>query len=289
MGIKQILLILVLFFLGFLALYTWNSRTDTLDNTSTNIGLEITGGALKSTEYIVSGVKSFWFNYIDLVDAREENEILKIKVAQLENALHKQNANLGELERIRNILSLDPPEDWDRVVAKVIATKLGAFSVLESVMLSKGYLQGVSVGRPLMTSQHLLGRIYQASPTSSIALLIDDLGSSVAVISGNSREQGILRGTGSSRPLELHYVGQNSDIALGEILYTSGLDSAFPKGIPVAKITSIPSGHTDVFQTYTAEPLADFNSLEEVIILIPPPNWNSQNASPVLVPSKPAQ
>ncbi len=282
MGIKRILFTLVLFFLGFLALYTWNSRTDALDDTSTNIGLEITGGIIKSTDYIVSGVKSLWFNYIDLTNVREENEALKNRISELENALNTNIAEKDELRRLRSLHALKAPEQWQTVTAKVVATKLGAFSALESILINKGYLSGVSVGRPIMTDQHLLGRIYQASPTSSIGLLIDDLGSRVAVISGTTRVQGILRGMGSSKPLELHFVGQNSKLIIGEILYTSGLDSAFPKNIPVARITSVPSGHADVFQIYKAEPLANFSTLEEIIVLLPPSNWVEKNSSPVL-------
>ncbi len=282
MSIKHILGFAILFFVGFFSLYTWNSRTGTLDDASTTIGLEITGGVLKSADGITSGVRSLWFNYVDLVNTRRENLELKSYIAELEAQVDAQKNTEEELKRLQTIFSLEAPDAWGKVPARVIATRLGIFSVLESVLLNKGYLSGVSVGRPIMTSRYLLGRVYQASPTSSIALMIEDLGSRVAVISGTTRLQGILSGAGSNKPLELRFINQTTYLEIGEILYTSGLDGAFPRGIPVAEIIGLQSESSEVFQVYYARPLANFASLEEVIVLTPPLGWEKRMAGPVL-------
>ncbi len=282
MSIKHILGFIILFFAGFFALYTWNSRTGTLDEASTTVGLEITGGVLKSVDSLVSGVQSLWYNYIDLVDTRQENLELKAYIADLEAEVDAQKPSLEELKRLQTIYSLKPQDAWGKVPARVLATRLGIFSVLETVLLDKGYLSGVLVGRPIMTNRYLLGRVYQASPTTSIALMIEDLGSRVAVISGETRLQGILSGAGSNKPLELRFINQTTYLEIGEILYTSGLNGSFPRGIPVAEIISMQSESSEVFQVYYAKPLANFASLEEVVVLTPPLGWEQRMAEPVL-------
>ncbi len=285
MSIKYILGFIILFFAGFFSLYTWNSRTGTLDDASTTVGLEITGGVLKSVDGMVSGVQSLWFNYIDLIDTRQENLELKAYIADLEAQVDAQKPYNEELKRLQAIYSLEPEDAWGKVLARVLATRLGIFSVLESVLLNKGYLSGVAVGRPVMTNRYLLGRVYQAGPSTSIVLMIEDLGSRVAVISGTTRLQGILSGAGSNKPLELRFINQTTYLEIGEILYTSGLDGAFPRGIPVAEIIGMQSESSEVFQVYYAKPLANFASLEEVIVLTPPIGWEKKMAGPVLTRS----
>ena len=57
----------------------------------------------------------------------------------------------------------------------------------------------------------------------------------------------------------------------GELLVTSGVDSCFPKGIPVARVTAISTGGASrsgaSVLEIQAEPLVDFHRLEEVFLL----------------------
>ncbi len=249
---------------------------------TSHTGLEVTGGILETADGITSQMQSFWFNYVDNIDAREEAELLKAKLAEKEREIDSFAEEKAELKRLRAILSVTVPESWDRVVTRVIATKLGAFSVLETVLLDKGYLSGAVIGRPLMTDRFIAGRIYKAGPSTSLALLLEDYGCKIAVIGGDSRQNGILNGAGEHNPLEIHFINQDSTLKAGEILYTSGFDNAFPKGIPVARVLETQPLLAGAFQVYYAEPLADFSNLEELTILIPPVDRTIMNSSPVL-------
>ena len=98
-------------------------------------------------------------------------------------------------------------------------------------------------------------------------LLLVDPGSRIAVISQESRIQGILVGGGPDKPLEMRFVSHNDVIRAGEILVTSGLDDAFPKGIPVARVLSATPSDLSSFQTIQAAPLATLSELEEVLLI----------------------
>lgn len=282
MSIKRILLFIILVFLAFLALYTWNSRTHSLDEVTNHTGLEITGGILKSSDGVLSAVHSLWKNYISLVDVRQENEELKKQITEMQRQINTFAETKAELKRLYTFFAMDAPPEWERTVTRVLSGKLGAFSSLETIIVDKGYLSGAVQGRPLMTDKFLVGRIYQAGPTTSMALLIEDLGSRVAVIAGKTRLQGILSGAGKNKLLEVRFIGQDVQLFPGEILYTSGLDNAFPKGIAIAKVSSIPPILSTSFQVYYAEPLADFTKLEELVLLIPPLGFERGESSPVL-------
>ena len=109
----------------------------------------------------------------------------------------------------------------------------------------------------------------RASPHTATVLLITDLNSRVAVLSQNGRVPGILSGTGDEM-LEVDYVPPNVRIQPGEIFITSGQDGIFPKGIPCARVVEARQSDTSPFQLITAEPLADLDNQEEVLLLQAP-------------------
>ncbi len=282
---KKILFILLLF-LCFLGLYTYNVRTNSLDDVATNTGLELSGGIFKTVDSFTSSVRSSWFKYIDNTNAREENDLLKEELAQLKRDLDKANEERAELLRLRKFFALEVPEDWTALATRVIAGKLGAYASLESIVIDKGYLSGAKVGSPLMTEQYLVGRVLKASPTKAMVLLINDFGSKVAVVSEQTRLHGVLSGSGHGQPLEVHFINQDSSLLEGETLYTSGLDDAFPKGIPVAKVVGSQSLALESFKIYYAESLANFSRLEELLVLTPPAGWIAIEKSEVYTPKE---
>ena len=169
---------------------------------------------------------------------REENDELKKQVEQLRHKLLMASEERAELVRLRRLLTLTPPEGWQTLGARVLAGRMGANSALASVLIGRGYMTGAIPGTPVMTPQGVAGRVLRAGPSSATVLLLIDPGSRIAVISQESRIQGVLVGGGPDKPLEMRFVSHNDVIRAGEILVTSGLDDAFPKGIPVARVLS---------------------------------------------------
>ena len=87
------------------------------------------------------------------------------------------------------------------------------------------------------------------------------------MISQESRIQGVLVGGGPDKPLEMRFVSHNDVIRAGEILVTSGLDDAFPKGIPVARVLSATPSDRSPFQSIQAAPLVMLSDLEELLLI----------------------
>ena len=267
MSPKHILLIPALALLMYLGMYSWNQRTHILYNFAANTGLEASGVVLKSVRMVQDTVMGAWNRYLDLVDVREENDELKKQVEQLRHKLLMASEERAELIRLRRLLTLTPPEGWQTLGARVLAGRMGANSALASVLIGRGYMTGAIPGTPVMTPQGVAGRVLRAGPSSATVLLLVDPGSRIAVISQESRIQGILVGGGPDKPLEMRFVSHNDVIRAGEILVTSGLDDAFPKGIPVARVLSATPSDLSSFQTIQAVPLATLSELEEVLLI----------------------
>ena len=212
-------------------------------------------------------ISDFWERYIYLMGVREENEALKERLDSMSLELARYKEEASEVKRLRAMLSLPAPQPWDVAGARVVARRMGPHAPLDTILVDQGFEAGFGENSPVVTHQGVVGRVLRTGPHSATVLLIKDRNSSLAVISQASRITGMLKGQGVDKPLQLMYVPHNVPIRRGEVLVTSGLGGIFPKGMPVARITSVESVGTSLFQTIEAESLVDAQRLEEVMLL----------------------
>ncbi len=268
---RRIIILVICTLLLFLGVYTWNQRTGGWDQLCSDIGLEFTGSIVRGYNGAKRSFEDVIVNYRELRETQARNRQLQHKLLVLQKQLDDAREGLAELERLRKLMQLTYPPSWPAVASRVLAWRLGPNAALNTIMLSNGYLNGAATGTPVVSWEGVVGRILKAGPTASVALLLTDAGSRVSVITSEGRVQGILAGSGAGVPLELRFVRQNSVVRVGETLLTSGLDSLFPKGIPVARVTAISTGAGSrsgaSVLDIQAEPLVDFDLLEEVFLL----------------------
>lgn len=267
MSPKRLLLIPAIALLLYLGMYSWNQRTHTLDEAVANTGLEATGIVLKSVSLIRDIFLDAWNRYTELVAVREENDRLKKQLTEAKLSLILAAEERAELIRLRRLLTFSPPEGWQLLGARVLAGRMGSNAALSSVIIGRGYLTGATPGTPAMTPAGVVGRVLRAGPSTATVLLLVDPGSRIAVISQENRVQGILVGSGPFKPLEVRFVSHNTAVAPGELLVTSGLDEAYPKGLPVARVVSATPSDLSPFQAVQAAPLADLFHLEELLLV----------------------
>lgn len=267
MGLRRFIIAAGIMLILFLGMYSWNQSSHVLDDFATSVGLEVGGAALRPVRAIEDSITGIWSHYFDLVGVREENEQLKIQIEKLEKQLAENSESLAELSRLRALINLPKDTNWRHLGARVLAGRIGPNAVRDSIMIGRGYANGAKPGTPIVTNKGLVGRVLKASAHTSTAILLSDPSSRVAVYTQNSRARGILRGQGLGKSLEMDYVTRDSVIATDDILVTSGLDGLYPKGIPVAQVTTVaPSDYTE-FLAINAKPLVNLFHLEEVILL----------------------
>ena len=203
-----------------------------------------------------------------LVGVAEENTRLRDELRRAQTQATLAVEDREELERLRALLHLEALYDRPAFAARVIAKRFGPQAVLKTFTVNKGYLDGAIVGTPVVTQSGVVGRVLRTAPHASTILMVTDPGFRLAVISQQSRTPGILTGsTGPNRRLEVAYVAQNAEIAVGETLITAGVDGSFPKGIPVGVVTQVTPGNEILFQQVHAQPAVNLEILEEVLLL----------------------
>lgn len=218
-------------------------------------------------KWVSEQVGSFWTRYLYFVGIREQYDRLRRKLEAAEGELAGLRENAAEVTRLRRLLSIAPPEGWTRQGTRIISHRLGPNAALETFLIDKGSASGVSTNTPVVSPEGVVGRVLRFSPSAATVLLITDPNSRIPVLSQKNRTQGILKGQGPKHELILDYVPQGEVVETGEILVTSGLEEIFPKGLPVARVTSIGRSGSSLFQVIHAVPLFAPQKLEEVALL----------------------
>ena len=192
-----------------------------------------------------------------LSELREQNEFLRSRNVELEEAVQ-------DTERLQELLDLRSAYDLQAKGARIISGSSDSWS--RSVTIDKGEDSGVTVNMPVTSSAGVVGQIIDAGPTSSTVRLLTDENSSVAAMIQSSRAHGMLNGSVSGE-LRLELVSTELEVAVGDVVITSGLGGVFPKGLPLGMVTSVEKADGSQYYTIVVEPFAHTNNLEEVLVV----------------------
>jgi rod shape-determining protein MreC len=228
--------------------------------------LWVTAPVQKSFVWMIDGAASLWEDYIYLVGLREENQVLKAKLEQLERELARlgevraENIRLKELVHMRERLG-----ETGMVAARVVSVATSPVS--RTIRVDVGSDDGVSVGDAVVAGAGLVGRVSGTVGGYSEVLLMVDSRSAVAVIDQRSRARGIVRGRGEDEVCSVDHLVRTADVQVGDVMVTSEVGGAFPPGLQVGSIVIATSPNVGVFREAELEPVVEFESLEEVMIV----------------------
>ncbi len=204
-----------------------------------------------------------WRNYRGLFAAHEQNRDLHIQLTSAQAEIQKLSEQAAESRRLRELLEFKNQLPFQTVAAEVIATSPGDAS--QAIFIDKGEDAGIASDAAVITPTGIVGKTIAVFPRSAQVLLITDTSSGVAAALGESRVQGIVKGTGSNS-FELQYIMKEIPVAPGEPILTSGLDRIYPKGLLVGHAAQIADGST--YKSIKSRPAAALDRLETVIVVV---------------------
>lgn len=217
----------------------------------------------------VAGLRQAWQGYVDLRGVREQNGRLSGRVAELELQLQAQRTLAQETLRLRALLELEGRAPAGAVAAEVV--ERGGLPWFRTLILDKGKRHGVALDAPVISPSGVIGRVIEVAPGACKVQVLSDHQSGVGVLVERSRVPAVVsgqigRGEQGSPELRVDFVPARSDVRVGDLLVTSGLDGIFPKGLLVGQISQVQSG-TGLFQEVLASAAADFVTVESVLVL----------------------
>ena len=169
----------------------------------------------------------------------EKIELLEqenFKLEAINNSLEKLSIDLNKINSLRSSISLDLDDELFLISKKNF---LSSNEYQPLLVLDVDHDKNLKINNAVLSEEGLAGRVTNLGILSAEVMLVQDVRSSVPIISSESSLHASLKGMGLGRRGELNFIKKTASFREGEKLYTSGLGDVFPQGLLVGEIVSI--------------------------------------------------
>ena len=187
---------------------------------------------------------------------REEN----MRLQALSNQLHAQAKELKELHFLQRLQAHGIEAS---TTAQIISNSKDPLA--DKLIINRGSHHNLQVGDAVIDQNGLIGQITQVQPFSSELTLLTHSQMVIPVMVARTGVRSLLYGNGNE--VSLRYFPVDADLQKDDVLVTSGLDSVYPVGVPVAKVTAVQRASGTPYYRTTVLPLAAVNSSKYVLVL----------------------
>lgn len=207
--------------------------------------------------------------HAELERLREENTLLSGQMQQFVSLRR-------EVDSLREILH-GPAAD---IPAVLLARRIGHPPNTQGNLftIGRGLADDIEPGNPVIDAHGVVGQVLRSTRTGATVIQLTSRDHMLSVLLGDTGRTTLLRGTGDEE-LVAERVPERTRIAPGDLLTTSGIDAAFPRGYPVARVTTIETDEAQGFVRVLAEPVADLARLNHVLVITAPPDAPSNRSN----------
>lgn len=199
-----------------------------------------------------------------LRNLKNENEALRKQQLTTANLLLRQTHLDQENRRLRALLDMKERQPASGQVAEILYAARDPFS--RRVIMNKGSQAGVEAGQAVVDELGVVGQVTRVFPMTSEVTLLTDKDQAIPVELERNGLRGILAGSGAGA-MELRFMPTNTDVQVGDLLTTSGLDGVYLPGLPVAKVVVVERDNSLLFARIACEPLAGVERNGHVLVL----------------------
>lgn len=196
-------------------------------------------------------------NEDSLTALRESNAELRDLVAKTEE--YRQEA-----QRLQGLLDMVDRYDIDGISARVTGKSATAWN--QTITIDAGRVDGVEAGMTVMGTGGVVGQVAGVSQNTSEVRLLTDSQSGAAAMIQSSREEGIVRGSLEGL-LYLQNLDEDAQVAVGDIVVTSGLGGSYVSGLTIGTVVRVDAGEGGSPATVVVSPNAKASALEEVVVV----------------------
>jgi rod shape-determining protein MreC len=217
---------------------------------------------------ILRGIGGTWNSYFALRGVRAENESLRQQVADLEVRLQEQRALALRAERLQATLGLRESTTLPTLAAEIIAGNPNPG--LMTVTVNRGSADGVEADMAVIAPKGVVGRVIGpvASHAARVQLIIDR-NAAAGAVTERTRAGGMAVGVDGDPPLGMELVSNLADVAVGDVIVSSGVDGIYPRGFTIGTVERSERG-PNLHRLIAVRPSVDFSSLEDVLIVLVP-------------------
>lgn len=209
---------------------------------------------------------SYTFRYEALA---AENEVLRAKIAQMEDVARQAESTSRENIRLRNAINLKTThEDYQLADAYIIGWSSTDFN--NTFTINRGTKSGIDVNMVAITANgEVVGLVSQVGPNYAEVKTVLDSTLEISATISSSGYNGMVSGgyiNGNETLLRMDYLPSSAIIRNQDQVVTSG-STVYPRGLILGKVVDAGFEQTGVAKYAILQPAADIRSLEQVLIL----------------------
>lgn len=215
-----------------------------------------------------------------------DNAILRQRQTDLSLLANQSELLRVENNHLRQLLSLQKELAYKTIPVEILYSPTNPIS--QRVVIDRGTADGLKLGNPIASDSGILGQVVRVYDRSAEVSLLENRDFAVPVQVARNGLRAAVFGTGRGKLLELRYLPVASDLEVGDILLTSGIDGTYPAGFAVAMITRIERNVDKNTANVFCAPIAGINKNRQALALLYDPQWDAKpsNANPDNVPGR---
>ena len=195
----------------------------------------------------------------------DDNDTLKRQLVAQSPAV--QGYPLLQQDNARLAALLDLRQRYGGAATAVEVLYTGRDPFAQKLFVNKGADAGLVPGEAVVDGDGVVGQVTRVFPFMAEVTLVSDKDHAVPVKVMRSGVRSVLFGSGAGRPPELRFTAPNADIAVGDVLVTSGIDGTYPPGLAVAQVATLERDTGQMFARITARPLAGVDRSLHLLVL----------------------
>ena len=204
----------------------------------------------------------------------KENQEMKGRQAELSLLANQSELLLVENQNLRQLMDLQNHLSYKTLPVEILFNPPNPIS--QRIVINRGSNDGLKLGNPIANDSGILGQVVRIYDRSAEVSLLEDRNFAVPVQVARNGLRAAVFGAGRGNPLELRYLPVASDLEVGDILITSGIDGIYPPGFAVAVISRIERSADKNSSNVFCVPVAPVNRYRQALALLYDPQWDAK-------------
>ena len=204
----------------------------------------------------------------------KENQVMKVRQAELSLLANQSEFLLIENQNLRQLMDLQKQVSFKTLPVEILFNPPNPIS--QRIVINRGSSDGLKLGNPIANDAGILGQVVRIYDNSAEVSLLEDRDFAVPVQVARNGLRAAVFGAGRGNPLELRYLPVASDLEVGDVLITSGIDGVYPPGFAVAVISRIERNADQNSSNVFCVPVSPVNRYRQALAFLYDPLWDAK-------------
>lgn len=214
--------------------------------------IDFVSAPIRGVETMAEGIRT-------VASLRAENVRLQAENDLLQRWRRRAEILESENQQLRSVTGTVSDENRSLITARAVTAPGGSFA--HTILIAIGNESGIAAGDPVITSNGLVGIVYEVGRAYARVLMISDINARIPVMLASSSWPGLTIGR-NGEYLELAFLPAEARPEVGELVLTSGHGGILPAGLAVGRVDRVDGDDVRV------RPAVEFRNLGYVSVLI---------------------